>query len=187
MRDSSWAWCSPRRQVGAGAVDRSSAWRPPTARGSWNCRAGLRVGDTNRQVARELGLSEGAVRNHLLTIYARLDAHSRTEALARAGSLLASSLSSIPAGTAWAGRPDPTSRWFPRCPGRSRSCRRRHGGQDLLVHRAPDHRAVRQPSTDDEMRTLADLLSGISDIGRLAPLLGSSRWIAPADTVLALS
>jgi DNA-binding CsgD family transcriptional regulator len=45
-------------------------------------------GDTNRQVARDLGVSEGTVRKHLENIYARLDAHSRTEALARAGDLL---------------------------------------------------------------------------------------------------
>jgi DNA-binding CsgD family transcriptional regulator len=45
-------------------------------------------GDTNRQVARDLGVSEGTVRKHLENIYARLDVHSRTEALARAGDLL---------------------------------------------------------------------------------------------------
>ena len=48
----------------------------------------LARGDTNRQVARDLGVSEGTVRKHLENIYARLDAHSRTEALARAGDLL---------------------------------------------------------------------------------------------------
>ncbi len=45
-------------------------------------------GATNRQVARDLGVSEGTVRKHLENIYARLDVHSRTEALARAGDLL---------------------------------------------------------------------------------------------------
>ena len=45
-------------------------------------------GDTNRQAARDLGVSEGTVRKHLEKIYARLDVHSRTEALARAGDLL---------------------------------------------------------------------------------------------------
>lgn len=45
-------------------------------------------GDTNRQLARDLGLSEGTVRKHLENIYARLDVHSRTEALARVGDLI---------------------------------------------------------------------------------------------------
>ncbi len=40
-------------------------------------------GDTNRQVARDLGLSEGTVRKHLENIYARLEVNSRTEAVAR--------------------------------------------------------------------------------------------------------
>ena len=47
-------------------------------------------GDTNRQVARDLGLSEGTVRKHLENIYARLEVHSRTEAVTRAGALIAS-------------------------------------------------------------------------------------------------
>ena len=47
-------------------------------------------GDTNRQVARDLGLSEGTVRKHLENIFARLDVHSRTEAVVRAGALIAS-------------------------------------------------------------------------------------------------
>lgn len=45
-------------------------------------------GDTNRQLARDLGVSEGTVRKHLENIYARLDVHSRTEALARSRDLL---------------------------------------------------------------------------------------------------
>lgn len=45
-------------------------------------------GDTNRQLARDLGVSEGTVRKHLENIYARLDVHSRTEALAVSGDLL---------------------------------------------------------------------------------------------------
>lgn len=44
-------------------------------------------GHTNRRVARDLGLSEATVRKHLENIYGRLHAHSRTEALARAGLL----------------------------------------------------------------------------------------------------
>ncbi len=45
-------------------------------------------GDTNRRIARDLGLSEATVRKHLENAYARLDVHSRTEALARVGPLL---------------------------------------------------------------------------------------------------
>lgn len=48
------------------------------------------AGRTNRQISRELGVSEGTVRKHLEHIYARLEVSSRTEALARAHSLLAS-------------------------------------------------------------------------------------------------
>ena len=48
------------------------------------------VGDTNRKVARDLGLSEGTVRKHLENIYARLEVHSRTEALTKVGYLVAS-------------------------------------------------------------------------------------------------
>jgi len=40
-------------------------------------------GETNRQVARDLGLSEGTVRKHLENIYRRLDVNNRVEALAR--------------------------------------------------------------------------------------------------------
>ena len=40
-------------------------------------------GQTNRQAARDLGLSEGTVRKHLENIYARLEVNSRTEAVAR--------------------------------------------------------------------------------------------------------
>jgi len=47
-------------------------------------------GDTNRRAARDLGLSEGTVRKHLENIYARLEVHSRTEAVTRAGALIAS-------------------------------------------------------------------------------------------------
>jgi DNA-binding CsgD family transcriptional regulator len=39
-------------------------------------------GETNRQVARDLGLSEATVRKHLENIYRRLDVQSRTEAVA---------------------------------------------------------------------------------------------------------
>lgn len=46
-------------------------------------------GETNRQVARDLGISEGTVRKHLENIYARLDVHSRVEALALVGPELA--------------------------------------------------------------------------------------------------
>lgn len=50
----------------------------------------LARGDTNRQLARDIGLSEATVRKHLENVYSRLDVHSRTEAVARAGSLLVS-------------------------------------------------------------------------------------------------
>lgn len=40
------------------------------------------MGRTNRQIARDLGVSEGTVRKHLENIYRRLDVQSRTEALA---------------------------------------------------------------------------------------------------------
>ncbi|HSN06065.1 MAG TPA: LuxR C-terminal-related transcriptional regulator [Candidatus Angelobacter sp.] len=46
-------------------------------------------GHTNRQIARDLGLSEGTVRKHLEHIYARLEVRSRTEALARMRDVLA--------------------------------------------------------------------------------------------------
>lgn len=46
-------------------------------------------GHSNRQVARDLGLSEGTVRKHLEHIYARLEVGSRTEALARMRDVLA--------------------------------------------------------------------------------------------------
>jgi DNA-binding CsgD family transcriptional regulator len=39
-------------------------------------------GDTNRQVAHDLGVSEGTVRKHLENIYRRLEVQSRTEAVA---------------------------------------------------------------------------------------------------------
>jgi DNA-binding NarL/FixJ family response regulator len=40
-------------------------------------------GFTNRQIARELGVSEGTVRKHLENVYARLGVQSRTQAIAR--------------------------------------------------------------------------------------------------------
>lgn len=45
-------------------------------------------GDTNRVIARDLGLSEATVRKRLENIYARLEVHSRTEALARVATSL---------------------------------------------------------------------------------------------------
>jgi DNA-binding CsgD family transcriptional regulator len=47
-------------------------------------------GHTNRQIARDLGLSEATVRKHLEHIYARLAVNSRTEAVARMRHILAS-------------------------------------------------------------------------------------------------
>jgi DNA-binding CsgD family transcriptional regulator len=48
------------------------------------------AGRTNMQISRRLNVSHNTVRKHLENIFARLDAHSRTEAVARASSLLAS-------------------------------------------------------------------------------------------------
>jgi DNA-binding CsgD family transcriptional regulator len=45
-------------------------------------------GETNRQIARHLGVTESTVRTHLEHIYSRLGAHSRIEALAVASPLL---------------------------------------------------------------------------------------------------
>jgi DNA-binding CsgD family transcriptional regulator len=44
----------------------------------------LAAGNTNTQIARRLGISEGTVRTHLENIYGRLDVSSRTAAVARA-------------------------------------------------------------------------------------------------------
>jgi DNA-binding NarL/FixJ family response regulator len=48
------------------------------------------MGHTNRQIARDLGVSEGTVRKHLENIYRRLEVQSRTEAIAAMASQLAS-------------------------------------------------------------------------------------------------
>jgi DNA-binding CsgD family transcriptional regulator len=48
----------------------------------------VRDGHTNAQVARRLGVTPGTVRAHLEDIYARLDVHSRTEAVAAAAAEL---------------------------------------------------------------------------------------------------
>ena len=64
----------------------------------WQLLERVAVGATNRQIARELGLSEGTVRKHLDNIYARLGVGSRTEALARVradGPLAAAGASSV--------------------------------------------------------------------------------------------
>jgi DNA-binding NarL/FixJ family response regulator len=41
-------------------------------------------GSTNKQIARQLGLSEGTVRTHLENIYGRLNVTNRTAAVIRA-------------------------------------------------------------------------------------------------------
>jgi DNA-binding NarL/FixJ family response regulator len=48
----------------------------------------VRRGHTNAQVARRLGVTAGTVRAHLEDIYARLDVHSRTEAVRAAAAEL---------------------------------------------------------------------------------------------------
>lgn len=48
------------------------------------------MGHTNRQIARDLGVSEGTVRKHLENVYRRLDVQSRTEAIVAVASQLAS-------------------------------------------------------------------------------------------------
>jgi DNA-binding NarL/FixJ family response regulator len=54
-----------------------------TAR-DWDLLRLLAAGYTNARVARRLGISEGTVRAHLETIYARLNVSSRTAAVTRA-------------------------------------------------------------------------------------------------------
>lgn len=48
-------------------------------------------GGTNRQIARDLGVTEGTVRKHLEHVYERLGVHSRTQAVARVAPLVMSS------------------------------------------------------------------------------------------------
>ena len=43
----------------------------------------LAAGKSNRQIAEELIVTEGTVKTHLDHVYRKLDAHSRTQALAR--------------------------------------------------------------------------------------------------------
>ena len=50
----------------------------------WDLLCLLAAGHTNAQIARRLGISEGTVRNHLETIYTRLNVSSRTAAVTRA-------------------------------------------------------------------------------------------------------
>ncbi len=45
------------------------------------------AGDTNKLIARELGLSERTIKYHLAAVFARVDANGRAEAVARAASL----------------------------------------------------------------------------------------------------
>lgn len=48
-------------------------------------------GDSNRQIARDLGVTEGTVRKHLEHVYGRLGVQSRTQAVARVAPLVTSS------------------------------------------------------------------------------------------------
>lgn len=47
----------------------------------------IAIGKRNREIATELFISEGTVKTHTNNIYRKLDVHSRTQALARAGEL----------------------------------------------------------------------------------------------------
>jgi LuxR family transcriptional regulator, maltose regulon positive regulatory protein len=47
----------------------------------------IAAGNTNRRIATELFVSVGTVKTHLNNLYRKLDAHSRTQALARAREL----------------------------------------------------------------------------------------------------
>ena len=57
---------------------------PQLAPRHWDLLHLIAAGHTNTQIARQLGLSEGAVRTHLENIYARLQVSSRTAAITRA-------------------------------------------------------------------------------------------------------
>ena len=47
----------------------------------------IAAGKSNRSIASELFISVGTVKTHLNNLYRKLDAHSRTQALARARDL----------------------------------------------------------------------------------------------------
>ncbi len=47
----------------------------------------IAAGKTNRQIATELFVSVGTVKTHINNVYRKLDAHSRTQAVARARGL----------------------------------------------------------------------------------------------------
>ncbi|HET8602113.1 MAG TPA: LuxR family transcriptional regulator [Segeticoccus sp.] len=53
----------------------------------WQILRLIAAGSSNRQVARELGISEATVGKHLENVYARVQVNSRTELLARLGAL----------------------------------------------------------------------------------------------------
>jgi hypothetical protein len=62
----------PGKSSGPGKTVRMFLFRGPGSDAS---------GHTNRQIARDLGLSEGTVRKHLENIYRQLGAQSRTQAV----------------------------------------------------------------------------------------------------------
>jgi LuxR family maltose regulon positive regulatory protein len=47
----------------------------------------IAAGKSNRRIATELFVSVGTVKTHINNLYRKLDAHSRTQALARASEL----------------------------------------------------------------------------------------------------
>ena len=79
------------------AISRAGA--PALTARQWQVVRLMAAGDSNRQMARALVLSEATVRKHLENIYARLEVNSRTEALARVGYLTDEAVPPITQGT----------------------------------------------------------------------------------------
>ena len=65
-------------------AERRRCGTPPLTPRHWELLRLVAAGHTNAQIARRLGISEGTVRIHLQTIYARLQVSSRTAAVTKA-------------------------------------------------------------------------------------------------------
>ena len=65
-------------------AERRRRGTPPLTPRHWELLRLVAAGHTNAQIARRLGISEGTVRIHLQTIYARLQVSSRTAAVTKA-------------------------------------------------------------------------------------------------------